>query len=294
MTFARNLIRDLVAKRLWPLALLLLAAIVAIPLAFGGGGAASPPNDVPAVAPTPAAAPAAVPIELVGPASVRSRGGKLVDPFRRAPAKSDVAPTTNSSSGGGASNGDATSTPGNTGRPASPPVQSHDPTPGSRSVYRTTVNWSPGEPPQKRRIARLTPLGAVVNPALLYLGVAPDGKHAIFLLGPDATFRGDAGCLDAKCRIIALRGGQSQIVDLKPEGGEPRRFELDVVSVKRDDLTSASNAAKSRAKEHPDGRDVLRSLIRHRPTADVIGGYAYDTDRGVLIRTGDEPAKETG
>jgi len=51
MTFARNLIRDLVERRLWPLALLLVVAIVAIPLAFAGGDGASTGDDALALAP---------------------------------------------------------------------------------------------------------------------------------------------------------------------------------------------------------------------------------------------------
>lgn len=292
MTFARNLIRDLVAKRLWPLALLLLVAIAGIPLALGGDETASTPADV-AVSPTPTAAQAATAIELVGPASVRTRGGKLVDPFRRTAARADAEPTTSSAGGATGATGGAT-TPSGSGSP-NPATPSEEPAATrSRSVYRTTVRWSSDAPPEDRRLARLTPLGGVIDPALLYLGVAPNGEHALFLLDPDATSTGDALCVDANCRMIALRSGESQIVDLKPEGGEPRRFELKIVSVKRDELKSATNAAKARAKVHSEGREVLRSLIKHRPTADVIGDYAYDTDRGVLVKTGDEPAQGTG
>ena len=107
MTFARNLLSDLVARRLWPIAGVLVVALVAIPLVLSS----SVPEAVEAPpASTPAAPPAAVTvIEEQDP-----RGGKApigLDPFRRpaekqpesapAPASGAVTdPTAGSAAGG--------------------------------------------------------------------------------------------------------------------------------------------------------------------------------------------------
>lgn len=283
MTFARNLIRDLVERRLWPLALLLVVAIVAIPLAFAGGDGASTGDDALALAP--AATPTdKLAVELLGPPSVRGREGAVVDPFRRRPKKNETTTTSSAQAGADASTGAATTptevaapSPGSGSAPAAPTASA------SRSVYRTTVRWSSDGSVKPRSIARLTPLGGVASPALLYLGVGEDRKRALFLRGPDATSIGDGRCVDADCRIVSLASGDSRIVDLHPAGSAPNQFELEVVSVKRDELARAGGAARARAKEHPDGREVLRSLIQGAPTAAVMGAYSFDRAKGVMV-----------
>ena len=149
MNFARDLTRDLIAKRLWPVVLVLVGALVVIPLAFGGGGMPSTPGgDLPPVS-APTAAQSATPIELVGPASVASRGGRVVDPFRR-PRQAPVTTSSTTSSASGGSTADTGSAPAG-GAGASPPGESGPVAPKpSLSVYRTTVLWS----------SRATPKGA--------------------------------------------------------------------------------------------------------------------------------------
>jgi len=291
MNFARDLIRDLIAKRLWPVVLVLVGALVAIPLAFGGSGTPSTPGgDLPPVS-APTAAQSATPIELVGPASVGARSGKLVDPFRRPKKAAETTSTTSSStsSGGAADAGTAPSAGAGASPPGtSPPAESGPVAPkASLSVYRTTVLWSSKATPKARRISRLTALGGVMSPALLYLGVAADRKHALFLLGPDATSTGEAGCLNIACRVISLKDGDMQIVDLQPAGAATIQFELKVMSVRRHELASASAAADERAEEHPDGRDVLRLLLKDRATADAMGQLAYDAHEGVMVKAKD-------
>ena len=291
MNFARDLTRDLIAKRLWPVVLVLVGALVAIPLAFGGGGTPSTPGgDLPPVS-APTAAQSATPIELVAPASVASRGGRVVDPFRR-PRQAPVTTSSTTSSASGGSTADTGSAPGG-GAGASPPGASPPAESGpvapkpSLSVYRTTVLWSSTATPKARRISRLTALGGVTSPALLYLGVAADRKHALFLLGPDATSTGEAGCLNIDCRVISLKNGDTQIVDLQPAGAATIQFELKVMSVRRHELASASAAADERRLEHPDGRDVLRLLLKDRATADAMGQLAYDAHDGVMVKAKD-------
>ena len=57
MSIVRNTLRDLVEKRLWPVALLLVAALVAVPV-IGGGGAsdAADEQSIPMGAPAAGAA----------------------------------------------------------------------------------------------------------------------------------------------------------------------------------------------------------------------------------------------
>jgi hypothetical protein len=287
MNFARALLRDLVAKRLWPVAALLAVAMIAVPLLIGSGGSADDGSPAPAAAvdgdASASAPPAASRVKLVGPASVRSRPGKVRDPFRRPKpkvvedgAKASAATSTETSKGTAAADTSTTDSTQN-----APATLTKLP-----FAYRTEVRFGPvdRDAGKAHGISRLTPLGGPIAPALLYLGVSGDGEHATFLLGPTAQQFGEGRCLDPdNCRIIVLKAGMSTVVDVTPTAGDPRQYSLDVVSVQREGMPSAGIAAKARAHVHPDGRDVLRDVIGDPATAQAIGKIVYDQRLGVLV-----------
>jgi hypothetical protein len=281
MSFARNIIRDLVEKRLWPVALLMVVAIIAIPV-LGGGTSSSNSSSDEALPTTPGAtATAASAIELIGPPAVRTRAGKLVDPFRRSKVKEPD--TTTTSSGSEPATGGATA-PEDSGSG----TDTTTPAP-SLAVYRTSVRFGTSDsdsPAKERRISRLTPLGELLNPAAMYLGVDAGGKHALFLLGPDATSDGEATCHGANCRVIALAPGETQVIDQTPLGAAPQQFDLEVASVTRHKLASAAKAANARKRVHPDGADVLRLIAEDAKTLEALSGFAYDRSRGVVVASG--------
>src|SRR4051794_17813815 len=134
MPFLRNVVKDLVEKRLWPVAALLAAALVAVPVVLGRTGG----EDAPAAAATPAppaaegatadgstAATRAVVSLDTGTPARRHLGGRLRDPFQgpKAPAEKTAkatAPTASSAAaaavpGAGAASAGDTATPAATG-----------------------------------------------------------------------------------------------------------------------------------------------------------------------------------
>lgn len=108
MTTLRSILDDLVEKKLWPIALALVVALVALPLAFGGGGSEEPPaprSATPAgAAGDPAGATAtasAVRLAAGDAVDKRTRKGAVRDPFKQlAKAKPS---TTDSAAGAGGS-----------------------------------------------------------------------------------------------------------------------------------------------------------------------------------------------
>lgn len=87
MPFLKNVAKDLVEKRLWPLAVLLVAALVAVPVLVSRGGAAPAPAPAPVAEPTggtggPADAPTTSRVTLATGDDVEHDHGAVRDPFR--------------------------------------------------------------------------------------------------------------------------------------------------------------------------------------------------------------------
>ncbi|WP_205697989.1 hypothetical protein [Conexibacter sp. SYSU D00693] len=116
MTALRNIVNDLVEKKLWPIAVLLVVALVAMPVLLRGGDeptAAVPPPAAATVdddALATAGAAGGVQVTLEGDAKVKStRKGRLRDPFVQqggdAPADDAAGSTAGTAAGAGAATG---------------------------------------------------------------------------------------------------------------------------------------------------------------------------------------------
>src|SRR4051812_22892131 len=86
MTFLRNVLHDLVEKRLWPVAVALIVALVAVPVVLGGSDEpVTPADDVAAVAPeqVPPGSAEVVSLDQDIPTGKVSRTGKVRNPFKQ-------------------------------------------------------------------------------------------------------------------------------------------------------------------------------------------------------------------
>jgi hypothetical protein len=304
MSFVRSLVDDLVAKRLWPVALALLVTAIAVPVVLGrsGADAGGAPVVAPASAPADGVAGSGPAVEIVGPASVRSRAGHLRDPFRRKAkaaaqvATADGAPATATTpaatSGGGTKAPASPSTDtSSTTTPAAPVAQggaAPEPAPAaSAAVYRTRVSWGTDSGVPVRGLSRLEPLGGTSNPALLYLGTTEAHDKALFLLGPDALADGEPACTETSCRIIELKAGQSVAIGVVgKDGAADRRYELKVAAIAEQAVADQAEALALRGRVHADGRDVLRAMVKDTKTALAIGQFTYDRSLGAVVTVG--------
>ncbi len=307
MSPLRQISDDLRKKRLWPVALALVVALIAIPLLIGGGSSDAGESQLAA---TPAAdvAEAADPaVELVGPPAVRSRPGKLRDPFRRTKkAKKAAASSSSSGSGSGSASGSGsfstkttkagTATGGASTKPSggaatSPSTSptrvvapSNVPSIASRSVYETVARFSGASHDYEHPLDRLAVLGAKANPALLYLGVSRGGEYAVFLLGPDATAGGDDGaCIVADtCRAIGLRKGDKLEVEVAEAGGPTLHYKLELTSLRRIARSTKSAAHRERQRVAKGGRVALRAFADDAPTAAALSQLRYGPLTGTV------------
>jgi hypothetical protein len=300
VTLLRSLFVDLVARRLWPIALLLAITAVAVPVVLGrsGAGAGASAAGAPVTAAGGDGTASATPVvELVGPAKVRGRSGPVRDPFRRArtktattvthssaQSKTSAASASGSGSAGAAADSSAATTATRGAPVAATPAAAGATAPSTAIVYRARVRWGADEHVAVRGLSRLQPLGGPSNPALLYLGTTARGTRAIFLLGPNAGARGDGTCAERTCRVMRLKAGDTTVVTVQgTDGGAPRQRTLVVDAITRRDAASDAAARTLRARVDRDGRDVLRAIIKDRATAAAIGRFRFDSALGAVV-----------
>jgi hypothetical protein len=242
MNLARALIRELVDKRLWPIAAVLVVALVAVPVALSRGGESADAelSQTPAGAPAGAGAATVAAVELAGPPSVRSRAGKVRDPFRRRAvetgAGSKPASDAPGASSGGA--GDASAPSNATGG------ERTGETPTDRIDTTKTISVRFGRADSLRRIPRLkagTGLPAGEDAVVRYAGVVAGTKLARFVAVNDVLGKtaGDAKCYekDDACYALDMKAGDRQtfIVD-------GVTYEIEVVAVPQGGAGDSSTA----------------------------------------------------
>jgi hypothetical protein len=256
MNAVTSIWRQLVRRRLWPVAILLLAALAAVPVVL----AREPEVPIPPADPAPAVTSKAddtiaEPVVAEVTPEERSRRrrvlGAVKDPFRPAPAKKakveepetdappaaetpDVPPPADTGASSGSGGGSA-------------PVDG-EPAPKKTYYSAGTIIVRFGESSQEKldRFA-IKKLGPVPNdefPFLIYMGLTKDGKKAKFLVDAAIEVDGDGDCKPhpASCETIELAVGETEFLDvIDPEAEEDAtdeerilgQFQLDLVDIKR-------------------------------------------------------------
>jgi hypothetical protein len=302
MSFVTDTWRQLVRRRLWPVALLLLAAIAAVPLLL-----AKDPEPT-AVPPAPAAdsgtklaVDTSDPVVKVASADGARRRhvlGASKDPFEPAPAKkvkkskgsaeSSATPTATSSpdsgspsspsAGGGSAAPDSTSVSGPAPTVVTPPKPKKKVYPAGTLIVR--FNGA------KKHIAPLEALPSTDEPAIVYTGTTDGGKAAVFMLDSSIVAQGDGDCQPSpeECQTLVLRKGDTEFFDYKSDDaaagsgtaattGDGNGFELDLLDVVRSKKASTSrklakaSAGGARRYRSDAHKGALKRLVKARRSA---------------------------
>jgi hypothetical protein len=313
MSILTSVWHELVRRRLLPVAILLLAALVAIPFVLGKDPepAAAPPQ---ATHPSEATAAAGDPIVSLVEDGDRTKRRRVLgarkNPFEPAPVKpvktpapaSTTVTTTQPSppsqpatSGGTASASVSTgggSTPASSGPSApavTPPASTAPATPKAPTrryeLYSLVVRFgdSTADSLEKSTLPRLKPLPDAKDPVLVYLGLSKDEKSAIFLLDAGVNAQGDGTCAPsvADCQTIALREGDTEFLDVLDDKGQvSKQYELDLVRIRRSTTASAARASAARAAASKVGRRILRA--REAKLGPLH--WRYDARKGVVVK----------
>jgi hypothetical protein len=264
MKVLTNTWRELVRRRLWPVAVLLVALVAAVPLVLAEDPEPVPGPELsaPAVTAANASDPLAEPVVALAEPSDRSRRRRVLgarkDPFAPAPppkpakkAAKQATEVTEPEAPETEPKPEEPATGGGGSAPADPvaPVEPVEPEPKPRVfpadslIVRFGDATTDDRPKQVLRKLSPLPEGDAVDAEtvelLVYLGLTKDKKHAIFLVDASLETAGDGSCKPhpSSCETIHLSKGETEFFDVvDPETGVvTEQYQLDIVDIKTRD-----------------------------------------------------------
>ncbi len=311
MSFFKSLWADLVEKRLWPVAAVLLLALVAVPVVLARGGeevAAAPLGATGAAGP--AELTAQVALDPIAPTR-SDRAGAVRDPFKqrklpKAPAAATATAVATAPASGTPATPSTSQGPSVTPQPSSPsaggsagsgptPTTPATPTPPRPKAdrldsYVVTLRFGrTGSDRSRRTVERLTPLPSAENPFFVYLGALSDRRTAVFLLSSDVKATGEGACKPraSSCEIVELRRGDTELLDVTGADGKVTQYQLDVLLVSREREAAARQAVAARhaaAARRVAAKPRAKPAKKEDPEELGTDRYAYDDATGLLHR----------
>ena len=311
MSFLSNMIKELRERKLWPIAIVLIVALVAVPLLLSkkaptnlvtqptGGLPYSTGTALPAISVETKQSDS----KLAGrgrnpftPQHVATTAATIATtPTTVTPSTSGVGATTGStgsstvSSGGGSSTPTPiTTSPATTPVPATTPAAPTKPAPPApngltaKQSYQVSlaITTSGGGLNTIDPLERLRVLPSPQQPLLVELGVLHDTKRVLFAVEPGAAVSGPGTCTPGPidCEILSLSPGQTEGVSKQtPTGSTPvALFSVNSISAANHPTVAAANAARRAASE--DGRQLLANT-----SLTAISLFHYDPSVGAVV-----------
>jgi hypothetical protein len=273
----RSLFGDLVQKRLWPVALAFLVALIAIPLLLSNP-VGSEPGAAPVAPATPATG-AGGPLSAFQPvvnsegqksSQIRKRlqGFEAKDPFKvqglgggggaAGSQGGSVEVVQEAASGGdeggaGTGSGDAAPTP-------SPGTSTGDSGGGSSSPgiqyfqFTVDVRFGKGDSLDKKRLEQFRALPSSENPVVVFMGVRTDAETAVFLVSSASSTTGEGNCEpDDTCTFLYMKAGETQSFEAIDGSDQVVTYTLKLLNV---------NVEKADAPKGADASDASRNASR--------------------------------
>jgi hypothetical protein len=265
----RALWDDLVERRLWPVAIVLVVAVVAVPVLLSKPGKPVSPSSA-APAGTSTGSPSAA-----FQAAVSTEGKKSSEIqkdlhfFKR---KNPFTPQGLPSAGSGATGtaGQATVGTATTGSVTGTGSSSPSSSTGSSGSGTSTPTGSTGKKTRRvywqytvdvrfgktgkedaKTLTDFRPLPGSDNPVVVFMGVKSDGKTAVFLVSAKATTIGDGKCSpsDTQCTFLYMKKGDKQTLEAVDPSGAVTDYTLKLtkINVKQTSTPQKASSAKSRA-----------------------------------------------
>lgn len=312
----KAMIDELREKRLWPVAVLLLAGLIAVPVLLTKNSSATPTPV--AQLPSSSAPQSPVPGQPVVSASTApshsNLRGPARDPFSQqtGPASTSASSTgstgtaatgtgaTGSTSSTGTTGGTSTASSGgssssttsaSSGSASSGSTTSGSSTPPSGSTtapkvtyYAFRVDLRFGRTGSVRRygnVQRLSPVPNTTNPVLIFLGVKEGGKTAVFLTASLAAPSGKGTCTPSaqQCEYLSLKVGQPErVLALNPRGSWSE-YTVEVTKIHLRAMKTAVEAARARGQYSRAGAKLIAHARKVMPAAHL---FDFSAGTGLL------------
>lgn len=236
-------LKGLVSRRLWPLAVLLLAALVATPfvLARSAAPAGSATASAPGSASADGATESLVSLDTTTGSRRRHVLGSAKDPFQPAPipkakrrhvetkAKAPAAEKVAPSPATGAS-------PGASGTPAPSTGSGTDAPRPAKHTLGVRFGNAESDSLEASDLSALEALPSQDEPIAIFLGLEDHGKTAVFMLGDGVTVDGDGACAPSasECDTVRLHAGETEFFTVSGSSTlTDGVYQLDVVKIRK-------------------------------------------------------------
>jgi hypothetical protein len=263
MSFVRNTFSELMERRLWPVAVGLLVALVAVPVLVSKPASESAPPSQAAPGSSLLGANSSKLLGETQPAvSVQSEGrfrkhvGRLArkNPFiqqARSGGRSDSAQLPTSSTGGG-----TTPTSGST--PTTTTPTNND----NLKLYRYVAKVKFGKigATKEKSVDPGEFLPSETNPVVLYIAATNDGSKALFVVTPGANARGDADCKPSTsdCQLLTMKKGNVEFIEVPVSEDEVVTYELDLDEVVLKEVTNPPKVESNPVTFQPTARSIQK------------------------------------
>ena len=269
--FFFELWHDLRAKRLWPVAALLVVALVAVPVVLKKKSSTSTPTPTPSAAATGAADNASKAVVVADDTAHPSTLGifNKKDPFRpdhavlaaahpKTPAPSSSSSQPQSSGGNSTPTGGGNSTPSNGGGTNSggttvTPQPTKPQAPKGPFAYIVDVKFGKrGHTRVHHNVQKLDVLPNQNNPLLVFLGVNTAGDEAVFLTDTSLKAAGEGKCKPDgnTCSFLYLKLGKDQNSEDLSEvaaDGSGTEYTLTLLAIHKVPVSELAKGAKKAA-----------------------------------------------
>jgi len=242
--------QQLVRRRLWPVAVLLVAALAAVPVLLSREAEVPPPPADPVAVTAEAEDSIAEPVVAKVTAADRDKRRRVLgsrkDPFEPAPVKKAAKPKDETPKAEEPDKG--AETPASSGGGGGGVVAPAEPVKPKKYYEAGTLVVRFGEAKdgaelERFTLAKLAPLPDDEFPLVVYMGLTKDGKKAKFLVDAAIEADGDGDCKPhpSSCETILLAPGETEFLDvIDPEAAEDAtdeerilaQFQLDLVDIK--------------------------------------------------------------
>ena len=259
--FLLDLWHDLKEKRLWPVAVVLLAGLLAVPvlLAKPADKSSAPAPVANAAGPKPDVLKQLAKVKLgddqVGDGSTLGSFDPS-NPFnppkgaiKKEPGPAVAGPTTGGTAGAPTGGGDAflIEPPGGGTQGGAPSIpDTGDGTTTTTTVYKYVVDLTFKANGHTRRIKGMEKLDMLPNqsaPLLIFMGVTPKGSNAVFLVDSTLKAAGEGKCKpsEAKCAFAYIGAGSEYV--FTEEDGDSYTVRID--EIRKVNVETGANSAKA-------------------------------------------------